>query len=194
MQLKYWELVRISWLIVWRGTIGAMLSNFLMLPVLTLGILGIMSTVGVPDDWTRLVIPWLGFFAFPLLVLPLMLYMALAKDFQGFRIQVVRPDESMDSLGFSEILRPAWTLFWMTNIVGFLPIYLLLFLLSFILSLFGRVVQVDWAVIMGAFFCYSIFIVYPLIMTLILKKRRKTFRFEVERFPATPNNKPVATS
>jgi hypothetical protein len=178
------------------------------MPVALLGALGFLSALEIPDTVTRVIISRLGILVHPLLVFPMVLHMLADKDFRTFRFQVARPDKSIDPLSFKELIRPTWTLLWMTNVIALLPAYIFLYLYkgtawmlyyvpndsgfwpAYLLSLLTSQIlgaplmytQPDLTILLAVFVCCGVFFVYPLIMALILKKRYKTFRFEIERF------------
>ena len=79
--MTYLELLKVAWLIIWRMQL--MGGAFIGIPALMMFNFGSSETLlGI--------VPLLGSAIFIFLIGPLTIRMALQKQFQGFRLQVVR--------------------------------------------------------------------------------------------------------
>lgn len=172
--LSYLELLSVSWLIAWRYFVLTMIFSWTGAPVLGLGIVGILATLQLPHQAVLSIAQALTFIAPFLLFYPLVVQMALAKEFRNFEIQAaVREDGSPDALTFVESLRPGLYFALLTFLIG-LPVGLVA---GIVIEAAGdplwyaNAVAVPW----------SLLVAQPIAIRMMLKKRFRSFQFGVTR-------------
>ena len=176
LSLRYGEKLRVAWLWTWRQAVIAFLAAFLLMPVLALGVTGILTTVGVPDNAVRFILPLIPTLIFPALLQPLLFVMAFNKQYKGFRIEPVRPDESFEDVTITEAILPS-LLTWVVTNLTVLP-------LLFLGSLAMRLTSSADVPIVPLSLALQLFAGLPLALGLVFRFYRARFhgfRFEVVR-------------
>lgn len=105
----YPELLRVGWLMAWRGAAMNALLAWLALPVLSLGFTGILSSIGL-SSWVPWIVQGVGFLILPIAIHLLLLQMALTKQFRGFHLETVAADGRAEDWSLRESVLPALTL------------------------------------------------------------------------------------
>lgn len=153
-----------------------LLFNFFALPTLALGFGGILMTFGISSDNARFALQLLVLASFPFLILPFALQMLLNKAFRNFQLIAVQSDDSL-GMSFRDSISAAWLLFWRANIVGLL-------ILVGTGSSFMFMVSGGFAGALGTYvnlLAYPNFVAYPIVMRMMIRKRYRSFRFEIAR-------------
>jgi hypothetical protein len=171
---KPYESLRIAWLIAWRSTLIATLSIWLVVPVIGLGLTGILATAGASSNSIQVLLQLLSFAIQPTLILPVVLTMLLGKQFRGFEVLVERVDGGVSDLSFREALAPAWLLYWRTALLTLLPL-LLIFLVSGIVS---KPMSPFTSQLLGAAIAL---VAYWFVVQAMFAKKFKHFHFVVRR-------------
>lgn len=172
-RLTYKDLLRVSWLIAWRYFVMLELLTRFIAVVLLFGLVGILSTLGVPGH----VIDSIGnaaLFAAPFLVYyPLVMAMMLNKEFRDFRIDVIDEQGTAHTLGFVEHLLLG-LFFAVSAYASSLP-------LSVMLSRFySAPIRPAWAAL-AVSVLWHVFVAYPVILRIMLRQRVKGLHMEVIR-------------
>lgn len=172
-RLNYFELLRVSWLIAWRYLALASLFGFVGTPVLSLGVTGVLTTIGVPAEIVLSAVGVMAFLLPPLIFYPLIIQMMLNKEFQGFEIQTVDRDDLPSSFSLGDSIGPAFFLAVLGILLG-LPFGVAL------LFLFPVHEWPAWVHPAGGLL-WATAVVYPIVLRLMFRRRFGSFRFVILR-------------
>ena len=184
--MTYGESVRVAWLVSWRSAIIGGLTGFVVglafaIPALLLGV----SETATQVLLYCLLLP-LGFF----LISPWIMRMMMRKRFRGFHLQVV-PSRPRDRtrMTYRESLPVVWLLYWRFWVVGtlisgvaILPVLILAFpafppAMSISQYSITRYLYGAAVVVIGT--SSLVFVAYPLVVRMMMRKQFKGFRLEI---------------
>ena len=174
--LRYHESMRVAWLITWRQTVIVMLAVVLVLPVISLGLVGLLTTLGVPAEavnWIGSLIPLV---VIPAAVQPILFLMAMNKEYRGFRIEALREDGQHEDLTLTECIAPSLML-WVGGTI-------LLWLLFMPILLAAGSIVGDQVLNFLVAPALQVLFAYPVALLLLFRFHRArfhSFRFHVVR-------------
>lgn len=85
-ETTYFEKLKVSWLLFWRGTIMGLAVAFIW--DYLLGV--VWQPLGIPLEWAQRMNVFGGYVISVILVGPLLINMLVRKQFNGFRMEFIR--------------------------------------------------------------------------------------------------------
>lgn len=168
------ELLRVSWLIAWRYLAMSIVFAVVGLPVLALGLTGVLTTIGVPREAVLTTTQVLGLLLPPLLFYPLIVQMILGKAFEGFEVQAVDSENEPMDLTLMQSAIPGLAIAF-GGFLGSLPFF-------FLLPLMPEALQLSPIAQRAAGELWAALMVYPVLLKVLMQANFGRFRLAVLRY------------
>ncbi len=143
------------------------LVSTLAMPVISLGLVGVLTTIGVPREAVLLAVSFIPVLVVPAVVQPILFFMAINKEYRGFRIEALRPDSHHEDLTLTECIAPALMLW----IVGSILLLILLIPIQLAVGALVGDATMNFAIAPAI----QVLFAYPIALALLFRFHRARF-------------------